>query len=591
MRKTLVPPPPMMEQAHLRSRVIEKAGFDDYGIIFLTLGRVNPGGNTLNDLKNLDPDSFLGATLENTLIKGDPGLFKIIGGYFIEKSNEGGKKTVKLSKVFGIVKDSSKGFGLKDGSDTMIGDSWKLKNHFTSNERALIDERELADDGWTFVVEHEDGKIYPPSLEPVNIYTDCPEIKFSHYIYQYPDNEIVNASFHLRVKGEGITAYEWDLGDGTTKNTKKPEVKHSYTRPFGEDAKFTVSVSSKGPGSCDSSDSIPIKIPGREHPALESVTETNREKSQDKKETTIDFVAKLEKADNPHETYTWDFGDGSDKVIKKGPEGLKATHTYKNKDDFSPHKVTVDGKGPESCESSVLTSVRLDPVPVDCPVIGQVKQIAKTNLNGGEQTQYKLRAEFTGVKPNQFVWTWDEDQIKTTDEPEVDIVLTRTDEDNRPVIIKLDTIGPGTCRGESDICVHVPGLGEGEKCPWYLKAMPYALGLLFTMLICAVITCYVGISMGEAIEGGPTDHLYTWTIVLAFATMILGFIWAVIGKKSACGPRLCNILLIMATGLIGSSIFSALIGNCFESYLPLFVILLILGILVANARTIVQVYK
>lgn len=577
MRKSLVPPPVLLEQFNLRSGPIERPGFERYGVVFST-----HKGATENDI---DTAAILGKTLVNTALKGPDGEFTVLGGYFAKRvKDDKGNNAVEISKVFGDALDASKGFGLSGGNE-MIGDNWEqMANAPTEIRKKYVDERNFGESGWTFLTNFKAKRsFFPHSSNEIHIVEDCPEIRFSHYTFSYPDDKLINASFHLRVEGEGIEEFTWNMGDGSDPiKTKKPEVKHTYERPFGDDVRFTVSVTSSGPGPCGDSESIGIKIPGREHPALKSVAETKREKSQDKKETTIDFVATLEKADNPHLTYTWDFGDGSDKVVKKGPDGLKATHTYKNGDDFLTHQVSVDGKGPETCESSVITSVRLDPSPVDCPVIGEIKQTDKRELSDSH-VQFTIKAAFTGASPRQFIWSWEDEgreQIKVTDVPELTLVLKREQEDNRPVIIALDTVGPGTCKGESDICVHVPGL-VADTCPWYMKAFPYVLALLFTMLIGAVITCYVGVNMGQAIEGAPTDHMYTWTIVLAFATMILGFIWAVLGKKSACGPRICNILLILATGLIGSSIFSALIGECFESYLPLFFIMLFLGIITA----------
>lgn len=586
MRKLIENLPPLMEQAHLRSAPIEtiaKTHRDQYGIVFLTLSddpKLNPGNKfSLADVKAIASDIFLGTVMENTVITGPEGHLPILGGYYIEKKNVGGKKSVVISQVFGIATDASEGFGLKDGEDKMFGDTWKLQNHFTHNERALVDERELADDGWTFIVDYTpDVSIFPASGDPVNFSSNCPEISvFSKTQEPAPGKEgFIQVTIKLDVENGPVGSFSWDWGDGSPAEiTSNIELSHDYkqTRGDGPADNYTIKIDSSGPGTCKDSTSTDVGIPPKPHPALVKVVEVARRDSKDKKTIEVDFEASLLDPSNPHTGYEWDFGD---KKPKKKSTDLTITHSFERRADVYKPTITIDGNGPDTCHSSVFTKILIPPLAVDCPTIGQVKQIEKTNLNGGKKTQYKLRAEFTGASPRQFVWTWGDNERAITDVPEVDIILDRTDEDARPVIITLDTLGPGNCRGKSDICVHVPGL-ETTSCPWYMKAFPYGLVLLLTLLICAVITCYVGISMEKVIQGA-TDHLYTWTIIMAFLTIIAGFVWAAIGKKTSCPPRKCSIMFIAWVSMAAVAVFVAMIQACFDNFLLLFAVFLILAV-------------
>ncbi|MEM8891451.1 MAG: hypothetical protein AAGD28_25960, partial [Bacteroidota bacterium] len=292
MRKSLVPPPVLLEQFNLRSGPIERPGFERYGVVFST-----HKGATENDI---DTAAILGKTLLNTALPGPDGEFTVLGGYFAKRvKDDKGNNAVDISKVFGDALDASKGFGLKGGNE-MIGDNWEqMANAPREIRKKYVDERNFGESGWTFLVTFKPRRaFFPHSSNEIHIVQDCPEISISNVVFNYPDDKIVKATFHIRVEGEGAEEFNWEFGDGSpAEKTTELVIHHSYERPFGDDLRLNVSVSSTGPDQCGDSDTITITIPGREHPALESVEEDKREKSQDKKETTIDFVAKLEKAD------------------------------------------------------------------------------------------------------------------------------------------------------------------------------------------------------------------------------------------------------------------------------------------------------
>ncbi|MEM6805539.1 MAG: PKD domain-containing protein, partial [Bacteroidota bacterium] len=396
------------------------------------------------------------------------------------------------------------------------------------------------------------------------------------HVFNYPNLETAEVSFSLQIVDGPADTFEWDFGDGTKFVKKEPVVQHTYQREFDDAKAFQVKVTAKGPGDCVSSTDFPIKIPGRPHPALTEVNDVEQIPLGDGSKVRVEFEAKLADNNNPHESYVWIFGDGTEITTA----GLTASHDYHLGSKALEFTVSVQGIGPEDCESQVKTSISFDSIKKPCPVINSITKEGPKDI-GGDKVQVDLKANISGGTPNRFVWHWiDQGQEFTTAtaEPRLSTAFDKAQKE-RSVRINLHTQGPSDCKGNADISLVIPEKGAVGECPWYLKALPYAMALFLTMLICAVITCYAGVSLGKLKgDGAPQDHLYTWTIVMAFLSIIGGFVWGVVGRKRPCGPTKCNLSLAAMTALIGSGIFAAFIADCLGGATLMTSIFLILGI-------------
>lgn len=570
MSRKLVPPPNMVEQDDLRSGPLERSGFEDMGVIYATYDNASPD--------DFDTRQLLGATLVNPAIPEPDNSFTILGGYFTKQVKSNGQDAVITSKVFGI---ASKVSDVREGGDKILGDSWVMKDISDPTWKVkFLDERTRGKDGWVFLLTFKPSRAeYPFSGKGMEIFVaNCPTISFEKYEFKYPKPETAELSFTLKVDDGPVDELEWDFGDGSpTVKTKKEKITHTYERDFGDTKVYKVTVKSKGPGDCTDTAEINIKIPPQPHPALTEVSEVKRTPLGDGSKVKVDFEAKLADPNNPHTSYIWNFGDGTERKS----DSLKESHEYHAAaPKAKTFHISVEGKGPEDCESKVNNSIVIPPTPPPpCPVVNGITTEGPKEI-GGDKVQFDFTANVSGGRPNNFVWNWidgGQEFVRTEKDTKLSIAFDKQEKERR-VRVNLNTQGPSNCRGNADETVVIPAKGEVADCPWYLKALPYAMALFLTMLICAVITCYVGISLGKAIEGAATDHLYTWTIVLAFLTIIGGFVWVVLGRKSPCGPRICNIALVLATALIGSGIFAAFLSDCFDASTLTCIILLVLGV-------------
>ncbi len=128
------------ERRNVFSGPITQPGFDNYGVIFSTSSFPTPS--------DFDGEALVGARLVLDLDTPE-NFFTILGGYFLEQ-DENGPKTVK---VFGIAKESRKGFNMVEEGTTLLVDHWTLREEPEDDPDGTgINERNTGDKGWTFIV-------------------------------------------------------------------------------------------------------------------------------------------------------------------------------------------------------------------------------------------------------------------------------------------------------------------------------------------------------------------------------------------------------------------------------------------------------
>ena len=276
----------------------------------------------------------------------------------------------------------------------------------------------------------------------------CPTLGTIVVSCQDPAETEQTCRFTVAVEGPSPDSFEWNFGDGSVfQISTTPSIEHTYTRPEGDPATFTVTVRASGPERCDASTETTIEVPGI------CGTLTRLETHYDAP-THESITAHFEAVSTgPAATqFIWDFGDGSDPVTTTEH---KASHTYERPlGDPDTLMVTVEASGPDSCSSESSTSVT---IPGRCPRITAIKA---TEIETTE-TAYEVSVELTIVDgaADEYVWNWrDGSEQETTTQPTATHTYQRPTGDADAYTVHVDVNGPESCVCSASTLIVVPGV-------------------------------------------------------------------------------------------------------------------------------------
>lgn len=456
----------------------ENAGFENYGVIFTTSAEPSPD--------DFDTNELLGAIVENTELPPEETdrFFTVIGGYYFERVRENGKKEAKTTRVFGIALDDSKGFFISEGGNTIIRDHWQLlEEKFkvnATNERTAGEKT-----GWTLIVAEAKvpRNMYPLSGKPMKIVVECSEITAMELVSREISESGVTVEAKVNTDGPAPETFIWDPGDGSSETeTKEPSFSYTYQRPAGENAVFSLSVRTKGPGGCESEETIEIEVDGS-CPVLEGIDVQEGELMDS--ELAITFIANA--SGGTPEKYSWDFGDGNQTETRENT----VSHAYERPaGDPAAFEVKVVATGPGECSADAQTKIS---IPGVCPTLDKIE------VGVGEMTDREAAFTFlavtTGPMPRSFKWNFGDGVELITNEPSTTHSYQRPAGDQQEFEITVETSGPDKCSGSGTTKVSVPG-----SCPVFEKVevepgIPGETEHVYTF---------------TAISSGPSPEKYLW---------------------------------------------------------------------------------
>ena len=574
MKTRTISPANLVERENVRSGPIENPSnpsVGPFGVIFSTTLPATTSPSVSPSPDEFNPEELLVATLINTDPAGKKEEFQILGGYYCGHEGSGKDRRVNISQIFGIAANPKQGFNLKEGN-SMLGDEWEMADikpttPFHAQQRKdYLNEREKGEDGWTFIVTHRPRRDqYPGSHKPMIITLPCPVIQeVKETAREEKETEvIITAEAILENPAITFSKYQWDWGDGTAVEvTDTPIASHVYARSEDEDKSFEISVSGKEPADCDSSAKTQVNIPKQEEkpcPKLTGVSELSREVKEN--EVIVTLKAELEDEAIAYTEYAWTFGDDTSETTPTPT----ATHHYPrsaNKD--TNYVVSVTGTKPEDCKSSVGVDIPVPKMPkveVACPKISSI-EILSTSEPNGRQIEVKLKAIVEGGTPDNYLWTWLPDQAPVTkQQPEITILLDRSEDGAFKCPIHLTITGPDNCRDEAGVNVHVPPIVTEEPNIW-CTLIPWLLALFASMTLGILIVCYLAEDQNQLTEGQGL-YMYSWMSIVTVIAMVLGFLWYYLGDRRGCPPDACNGLAVCGSVLFTGLILIFILEQCF----------------------------
>ena len=294
----------------------------------------------------------------------------------------------------------------------------------------------------------------------------------------------LKVTFTAVFEGPKPDVFKWKLDDETTRNTASNTISHTYTRPGGNAISVLVTVESEGPGSCKASSETNVEVRGV-CPAIATFTAEKGTIT----ETTVEVIFSATFDGPTPESFTWNFGDGSQPVNTQVPQ---VTHIYQRPGE---EKVTfttqLSSTGPGECQASAEVDVEISP---KCPAIIRIDH------EKGVLTDTKVPVTFTAViqgpRPENLTWKFgDGEEVSTSD-------LTVTHEYDRPAgnnqtfFVTLETSGPENCAAQASTDVDIDGI-----CPSIIKVVASPAEPSET---------HLEVSFEVEFEG-PAPESYTWS--------------------------------------------------------------------------------
>ena len=315
-----------------------------------------------------------------------------------------------------------------------------------------MDERDKGEDGWTFIVNYKPFRHqYPFSGKPMEILRDCPEITSFVIRNSGSTSTGVSAEAEATLLHGPARKFVFDWGDGSPKEeSDSPKATHEFARPAGADASFTVTISTVGPDGCSSSKSATFVVPGI--CPIARIAESGISYPSD---LLAQADVRIEVVHQDGMTYAWLWGDGSDAEVTTTPTH---THRYTRGVEQETYKFSVRVIGPGTCESTLESSVSVDPKP--CPTIISVD--AGDGSMNGDVFEVPFSVKVRGEGVSAYTWDFgDGSPTVTTSKPEVTHGFNPGAgvETSRTVSVTAD--GPGaSCQSTSTTTVTIPG-----QCP------------------------------------------------------------------------------------------------------------------------------
>ncbi|MEZ4777092.1 MAG: PKD domain-containing protein [Bacteroidia bacterium] len=437
------------ERSAVKSRTISRSGFADQGVIFTTSDSPSE-----NDFPN--PSQLIGMELENTK-KGesDPDrFFKILGGYFYSFVN--GTHTTR--KVFGICLSPADGFDMTEGGSVFIKEHWETPSHTDKGLDETLPYEGSFIQGWTFIVVPKTGdKVYPLSGDPLRIFSDCGKVTglAVEKIETSSSEQVVKAT--ATVSGTQPERYIWNWGDGSPETeTSSPEATHTYNKPDGRAATYTIVLKTEGPGSCGSEGETSVTIEPAQLitvpcPELESLKvavtgETN---------ISVTVLVKASFTGGMPAEFIWEWGDGSAPETSRTAE---ATHSYQRTTTAKTYKIGLAANGPEKCTSGGKATVEVGAIieePQECPVLTGVT--AAITAQDETTVTVVATAATSGPAPEKYEWNWGDGSPKeTTTGPEATHHYLKPSGSSTNKTISLEISGPKDCKSSGETSVVIP---------------------------------------------------------------------------------------------------------------------------------------
>ncbi|MDX2285996.1 MAG: PKD domain-containing protein [Bacteroidia bacterium] len=460
-----IPNPPLTVREPIVSGVIERkdgnSAYRSYGIIFTT----SPG----HAESDYSTDELLGSVIEHLGLPPEETdrYFTILGGYYAEKFiDSSGKRVSRVRKVFGVARDASKGFDIRENSGREAADDWRLtrsskpprwdekrpnqpwtedrvRSAFTSDfNQAEFGQEETY--GWTFIVD----ELKTPDKTPcdaveLGLRLKCPDVSLSYTVQNETETHL-ELLFTADIQGPAPTGFEWEWGPGELETSPDNPIAHTFEKPLSADETRLVRLRLSGPFSClveaEASVPLPARCPAAEAIQAELLSETPLE-------MVWQFTAEY---DGPEPAdIQWQFGDGTTAA------GLTATHAYaRTPGADTPYTVQVLLAGPGNCQSSQSTQIV---VGRSCPVAAGLSAV-QTALSGDSVT-FQFTAEWQHVAPAS--WRWQIGEL-LLDETAAVITYTfpRPAGDAVTQTVTAQGEGPGECGLTAPVSaeVQIPGV-------------------------------------------------------------------------------------------------------------------------------------
>ncbi|MEM7375010.1 MAG: hypothetical protein AAF587_40830 [Bacteroidota bacterium] len=468
--QTLIPTPPkFVGRSTVRSgpiiRSTPKSGSPtpspetpSYGVIFSMSMPASADDFTPSDLlgatiENVDPSDKLDPSLSNEKI-----YFTILGGYFCKRLKK--DKKVDISHIFGIAADPSKGFNLQEGNHSIV-DEWERDDLYNTNRKTYINEREFGKDGWTFIVNYKPNRhMYPIGCGALKLSHDCPEITALTVTAGALERMEQTVTAQVSTSGGHASKYLWEWGDGTTGETTAPTASHTYQRVATPPVAYTIKVTAKGTGDCESSKTHDFPAPPTPCPLVKfsSLVPTNIDG------LTTEVAVALKVTGPMPDEFKWVWKDGTESVTTTP----HATHRYtRSFEGDKEYDIKAVGKGPGDCVDRAHC-VAVVPK-AECPVVFGVQKMKEELTDTHLHVTFKVLVKDPANLPTSFNWFWGDQPIvapATSAPPEVSKELEISHAYKRPEGDAVNYTVRMTYTQPSDVCadtecielLDVPGI-------------------------------------------------------------------------------------------------------------------------------------
>lgn len=218
---------------------------------------------------------------------------------------------------------------------------------------------------------------------------------------------------------------------------------HTYLRPAGvEYEEHKILVNMKGPGDCNIQRTHDVRIPGC--PLLSLTKEENV--SPTGMQVVLDVAVQGPQPD----LFTINWGDNKKaSITTKFP--VSRNYPRPAKQDFRDYEITIVGAGPEGCQSTLKTEVRV----IGCP---RIKAKAKSQLFS-DRVELLIEGKLEGPAPDNISINWgDGSPVQPVNDFPISHTFARPmGVENVDYEVVLDARGPLDCWNEFRHTQRVPG--------------------------------------------------------------------------------------------------------------------------------------